>query len=79
MAPDVLVVPEEQVMYVDRETVGVAATVIFFIALIAGLILWIQAGERGVDQKIQACMNRGGTPVVVGHQVTSEYKGCVMP
>lgn len=66
-------------MYVDREILALVGAFLCIIAIVVGLFFWIQAGERDVDNKIQSCMNRGGTPVVVGHQVTSEYKGCVMP
>lgn len=52
-----------------------AILAIMFVAIFA-LSEYIDSVEADVQKKIDACVASGGTPIVVGHQLTSEFKGC---
>lgn len=52
----------------------VIAAVIFLFACV-----YFAAKEENVNNQIDQCLRAGGTPIVVGHQYTTEFKACQMP
>lgn len=58
-----------------------APLVVLIVAILIGaiLILVIKADNAKVDHKIEQCLAAGGSPIVVGHQYTTEFKACQMP
>jgi hypothetical protein len=55
--------------------VGVA----LFLTFVVYVVRDINESDRKVDRQIQECLAEGGTPIVVGYQYTSDFKGCKYP
>jgi len=64
--------------YISDDVMTVGAFVAA-ILIVLGIFWWIHSTEAEVDNRIQACLEAGGDPIVVGHQYTSEFKACDMP
>jgi hypothetical protein len=55
----------------------VSVIAVVFVVVILAAVMWVVSNnERHVDDKIEQCIASGGTPIVVGHQISSDYKGC---
>lgn len=57
---------------------SVAALVLMALVVLIAVV-YFGAKEEDVDNQINQCLRAGGTPIVVGHQYTTEFKACQMP
>lgn len=79
VAPDVRMVARPGLVLMDDELWMALIGLIICGLMVFGLVKCSDAQEDKVDRQIQSCLNQGGTPIVVGHQYTSEFKGCNLP
>lgn len=65
--------------YEDNGWFEVFVIVMICVVLIAVAFVWTNHDDAKVDDQIEECLEAGGTPIVVGHQYSSEFKGCTDP
>ena len=57
---------------------SVAVLIVMILVLLGGCV-YFAVQEEDVNNLIDQCLRAGGTPIVVGHQYTTEFKACQMP
>lgn len=58
---------------------AVLVALVFVALAIVFAVWWTDRSDDAVNRQIEACLAAGGTPIVVGHQYTSEFKACDLP
>ena len=60
----------------DDEIITAGAVVLFVVVLFVALGAWMNSNNNAVERQVDACLARGGTPIVTDSRGWEEFHGC---